>query len=201
MRSFLIGITGNMGSGKSLFSSFFKNNGIPVYSSDQRSKVLMNKIKLLKNNIIKFFGKQSYKNNKVNTKFLSKIVFKNPIYLKLLCSIIHPWIFLDFKNWIFSQKTFYSIKESAILFESGSYKNCDLIITIISPIEKMIERIIKRDHLSEKKIINRIKFQIPNKKKIKYSNIIIENTQDIFFLKKKTKEIHNKIIKKILKNG
>ncbi|AEU09242.1 dephospho-CoA kinase [Blattabacterium sp. (Cryptocercus punctulatus) str. Cpu] len=182
MRSLLIGITGNMGSWKKfIFPLFFKNIGIPVYSSDQRSKILMNKIKLLKNNIINFLVKKSYKNNKVNTKFLSKIVFQNPIYLKLLCSIIHPWIFLDFKNWIFSQKTFYSIKESAILFESGSYKNCDLIITIISPIEKMIERIIKRDHLNEKKIMNRIKFQISNKKKIKYSNIIIENTQDIFF--------------------
>ncbi|WP_113738198.1 dephospho-CoA kinase [Blattabacterium clevelandi] len=201
MRSFLIGITGNMGSGKSLFSSFFKKNGIPVYSSDQKSKILMNQKKLLKNNIIKYFGKKSYKKNKINTKFLSKIVFKNSIYLKLLCSIVHPWIFLDFKNWIFSQNTLYSIKESAILFESGSYKNCDLIVTIISPIEKMIERIIKRDHLSEKKIMNRIKFQISDKEKIKNSNIIIENTQDISFLKKKTKEIHNKIIQKILKNG
>ncbi|AWU43640.1 dephospho-CoA kinase [Blattabacterium sp. (Cryptocercus kyebangensis)] len=201
MRSFLIGITGNMGSGKSSFTSFFKKNGIPVYSSDKRGKILMNKKKILKNNIIKFFGKKSYEENKVNTKLLSRIVFKNPTSLKLLCSIVHPWIFLDFKNWIFSKKSFYSIKESALLFESGSYKDCDLIITIISPIEKMIERIIKRDHLSEREIMNRIKFQISDREKIKNSNIIIENSQDISFLKKKTKEIHNKIIQKIFKNG
>ncbi|AER40717.1 MAG: dephospho-CoA kinase [Flavobacteriales bacterium] len=194
MKSLLIGLTGKMGSGKSLFTSFFQKNGIPVYYSDQRGKIIMNQTKILKKNIIKFFGKKSYENKTINTKFLSKKVFTDPLYLKLLCSIVHPWVLLDFKKWRSSQKTLYLIKESALLFESGTYKDCDYIITITSPTTKMIERIIKRDKLSEEQIMNRLKIQISNKERIKYSNIIVENIQDISFLKEKAKEIHHKII-------
>ncbi|WP_185881764.1 dephospho-CoA kinase [Blattabacterium cuenoti] len=202
MKYFLIGITGKMGSGKSLFSSFFERKGIPVYSSDKRGKILMNKIDDIKKNIIKFFGEKSYEKNRINTSFLSEKVFKDPIALKLLCSIVHPWVFLDFKNWILSQKkTLYFIRESALLFESGAYKNCDLIITLTSPMEIMIERVMKRDNLKEDQIMNRLNVQIPNREKIKNSNIIIENIQDISFLEKEAKKIHKVIISKIYKNG
>ncbi|WP_185859746.1 dephospho-CoA kinase [Blattabacterium cuenoti] len=202
MKYFLIGITGQMGSGKSLFSSFFEKIGIPVYSSDKKGKMLMNKIDNIKKDIIKFFGKKSYEKNRINTNFLSEKVFQDPIALELLCSIVHPWVFLDFKNWILSQKkTLYSIRESALLFESGAYKNCDLIITLTSPMEMMIERVMKRDNLKENQIMNRLNIQIPNREKIKYSNIIIENIQDISFLEKKAKQIHLEIISKIYKNG
>ncbi|WP_262887134.1 dephospho-CoA kinase [Blattabacterium cuenoti] len=98
----LIGITGKMGSGKSLFSSFFKKKGIPVYYSDKRGKVLMNKIEIIKQNIIKYFGKNSYQKNKINKTHLSKIVFQNSMALKLLCHIVHPWMLLDFKQWMSS---------------------------------------------------------------------------------------------------
>ncbi|WP_185870365.1 dephospho-CoA kinase [Blattabacterium cuenoti] len=203
MKSLLIGITGEMGSGKSLLSSFFEKKGIPVYSSDKRSKFLMNQTKNIKENIIKFFGNKSYKNNKINKTFLSKKVFqdKDSHALKLLCTIVYPWILLDFKNWFFSQKTLFSIKESALLFESGSYKECDLIITINTPLKKRIERIIKRDKLSEKQIMNRIKIQIPDKEKEKHSDIIIKNDQNISFLQKEAETISNKIIQNIFKYG
>ncbi|WP_185862558.1 dephospho-CoA kinase [Blattabacterium cuenoti] len=202
MKYFLIGITGKMGSGKSLFSSFFEKKGIPVYSSDKRGKILMNKIDNIKKNIIKFFGKKSYEKNRINTNFLSEKVFQDPIALKLLCSIVHPWVFLDFKNWILSQKkNLYFIRESALLFESGAYKNCDLIITLTSPIEIMIERVMKRDNLKEDQIMNRLNVQISNREKIKHSHIIIENIQDISFLEKEAKKIHKEIISKIYKNG
>ncbi|WP_185872076.1 dephospho-CoA kinase [Blattabacterium cuenoti] len=200
MKFLLIGITGKMGSGKSLLSSFFKKKGIPIYSSDKRGKILMNKIKIVKKNIIKHFGNNSYKKEKINKDYLSEIVFKNPNALKLLCSIIHPWISIDFKNWIFSlqKKTFYVIKESALLFESGSYKECNCIITITSPKKKMIERIIKRDNLNENQIINRLNNQISNKKRKKKSHFIIHNYSSITFLQKKADKMHklfNKYIK------
>ncbi|WP_185855915.1 dephospho-CoA kinase [Blattabacterium cuenoti] len=196
MKYFLVGITGQMGSGKSLFSSFFKKKGISVYSSDERGKFLMNQKEEIKKNIIKYFGKESYnKEKKINKIFLAKKIFNDSNALKLLCSIVHPWVLLDFNNWILSQKSFFSIKESALLFESGSYKKCDLIITISSPLEKKIERIIKKDKLSENKIISRIKNQISDVEKEKYSDIIVKNNKDIFFLQKKADKIYNKIIK------
>ncbi|WP_185865867.1 dephospho-CoA kinase [Blattabacterium cuenoti] len=201
MKFFLIGITGKMGSGKSLFSSFFKKKGIPVYCSDKRGKILMNQTKIIKKNVIKHFGKDSYKKEKINTTYLSKIVFNNSSALKLLCSIVHPWISIDFKNWISSvqKKTLYVIKESAILFESGSYKECDIIITVTSSVENMIERIIKRDNLNENQIINRLKNQISNKKREKKSHFIINNYSSATFLQKKADIIH-KLLENLYKN-
>ncbi|WP_185866999.1 dephospho-CoA kinase [Blattabacterium cuenoti] len=198
-KKMLVGITGKMGSGKSLFSSFLKKKGIPIYYSDQRGKILMNKIRIIKQNITKYFGKNSYEKEKINKFYLSKIVFKNPVALKLLCSIVHPWISFDFKQWRSSiqQKTIYVIKESAILFESGSYKECDLIISITSSKENMIKRIMKRDNLNENEIIDRLKNQISNKKREKKSNIIIKNCLSTHHLQKEADRIH-KLIKKLI---
>ncbi|WP_185849079.1 dephospho-CoA kinase [Blattabacterium cuenoti] len=201
----LVGITGKMGSGKSLFSSFFKKKGIPVYSSDQRGKILMNQIEIIKKNIIKYFGKNSYEKDKINKFYLSKIVFKNPIALKLLCSIVHPWILFDFKQWISSisrrkqiqKQTMYVIKESAILFESGSYKECDFVITITSPKENMIERIIKRDNLNENQIADRLKNQISNIKRENKSDFIIKNYLSTYHLQKEA-DITHKLLKRLI---
>ncbi|QIK16583.1 dephospho-CoA kinase [Blattabacterium sp. DPU] len=203
----LIGITGKMGSGKSLFSSFFKKKGIPVYHSDQRGKILMNKIEILKKNIIKYFGKNSYnkKKDKINKTYLSQIVFKNPIALKLLCNIVHPWIFLDFQQWMssFSQKRIiYVIKESAILFDTGSYKECDFIINVNSSNKNIIERIIKRDNLNENQIVNRLKNQISNEKREKKSDFIINNNYlSSYYLQYKSDRIHKLLEKLILQHG
>ncbi|WP_341653500.1 dephospho-CoA kinase [Blattabacterium cuenoti] len=198
----LIGITGKMGSGKSLFSFFLKQKGIPVYFSDQRGKILMNQVKIIRKNIIKSFGKDSYKKDKINQTYLSEIVFKNPIALKLLCTIVHPWISLDFKQWISSiikiqKKTLYVIKESAVLFESKSYKECDFIITITSPKKNMIERIITRDNLNENQIIDRLKNQISNRKREKKSNFVIKNYSSTYHLQKKADSLH-KLLEKLI---
>ncbi|AFJ90868.1 dephospho-CoA kinase [Blattabacterium sp. (Blaberus giganteus)] len=197
----LVGITGRMGSGKSLFSSFLKKKGIPVYYSDRRGKILMNQIILIKKNIIKYFGKDSYKRNKINRFYLSEIVFQNPIALKLLCSIVHPWVSLDFKQWMFSvsiqKKIMYVVKESALLFESGSYQECDFVITITSSKKNMIERIIKRDNLNENQITYRLKNQISDKKREKKSNIIIKNYLSTHHLQKEAEKTH-KMLKKLI---
>ncbi|WP_185868887.1 dephospho-CoA kinase [Blattabacterium cuenoti] len=196
MKFLLIGVTGKMGVGKSLFSSFLKKKGIPVYSSDERGKILMNQTEIIKKNIIKHFGNNSYKEKKINKTYLSNIVFQNPNALKLLCSIVHPWISVDFKKWIFSirGKFFYLIKESALLFESKSYKECDHVITITSPVEEMISRVIKRDNLNEYQIVNRLKNQMSNKKRKEKSSLFIENNSSVNYLKKKSDEIHNLFI-------
>jgi dephospho-CoA kinase len=192
-----------MGSGKSLFSSFFKKKGIPVYFSDQRGKILMNQVEIIKKNVIKYFGVNSYNQNKINKFYLSKIVFKNPTALKLLCSIVHPWISVDFQQWIMRKihikNISYVIKESAILFESGSYKECDWVTTIISSKENMIERIMKRDNLNENQITDRLKNQIYNEKREKKSNFIVENYLSKYHLQKKANEIHKKLLKIIQK--
>ncbi|WP_185861127.1 dephospho-CoA kinase [Blattabacterium cuenoti] len=196
----LVGVTGKMGCGKSLFSSFLRKKGIPIYCSDQRGKILMNQIEIIKKNIIKYFGKKSYKKNKINKFYLSETVFQNPTALKLLCKIVHPWISLDFKQWISSvqkKKIMCAIKESAILFESGSYKKCNFIITIISSEENMINRVIKRDNLNENQIIDRLKNQISNKKREKASNFIIQNDLSTYHFQEEANRTYE-LLKKFL---
>ncbi|WP_262887135.1 dephospho-CoA kinase [Blattabacterium cuenoti] len=88
------------------------------------------------------------------------------------------------------KKTIYVIKESAILFESKNYKECDFIISIISKKINMIERIIKRDNLNENQIIDRLKNQISNKKRKKKSNFIIQNDLSTYHLQQEADRIH-----------
>ncbi|WP_185877763.1 dephospho-CoA kinase [Blattabacterium cuenoti] len=204
MKSILVGITGNIGTGKTLLSDYFKKeNGIPIYSSDQKCKILMNKSSIIRKNIIKYFGSKSYNGKKINKNFLSKIIFNDLNALNILCSIVHPWVELDFEKWRKNYNCPYIIKESAILFEYGNYKEFDFIIILTSFLEKILERIIKRDKLNKIEILNRLNNQtkINDIKKIKNIGnriFIIENNSSIYQLKKFSIILHKKIIKTII---
>ncbi|WP_185873172.1 dephospho-CoA kinase [Blattabacterium cuenoti] len=202
MKSILVGITGNIGTGKTLLSNFFKENGVPIYSSDNKCKILMNKSNIIRKNIIKFFGIKSYNGKKLNKNFLSKIIFKDINALKILCSIVHPWVKLDFEKWKKNNNYPYIIKESALIFEFENYKEFDLIIILTSYLKIILKRIIKRDKLSKEEIINRLNNQIninniKNIKNISNKIFFIENNSSITKLKKYSISLHKKIIKNI----
>ena len=120
-----IGLTGGIGSGKSTVSKMLITEGIPVYDSDSRAKFLMNDSIELKKKIIQKFGKESYMNNKLNREYLSNIVFNSKSEIIKINSLVHPFVYDDFNHW---KKDFFSkyvIFESALIFETGSYKNND----------------------------------------------------------------------------
>lgn len=190
---YIVGITGGIGSGKSILSNFFLKKNIPIYNSDLYAKIIMEHFLCIKVKIIKFFGIKSYINNRLNVKYLSNKIFNNKINLNIMNSIVHPYVFLHFKNWINSLYNFpYCIKETALLFESGLYKICNFIITITCPIKLKIKRIMKRNPtLSEDDIIKRIIIQWPDSIKINYSNIVINNILNINKLKSISEKIHN----------
>lgn len=144
---YIVGLTGGIGSGKSTISSFFIKKNIPVYNSDISAKIIMHKVLSVKMKILKFFGEKSYINGKLNTKYISNIIFNNSLKLKFLNTLVHPWILIDFKNWMLYYKSFYCIKETAILFETGIDKLCDITITVIAPKELRIKRIIERNKI------------------------------------------------------
>lgn len=195
---YIVGITGGIGSGKSTFCNFFIKKNIPVYNSDLYAKLIMENIFYIKTEIIKYFGIESYINNKLNTYYLSNIVFSNKKNLNIINSIIHPFVFLHFKKWISSISNFpYCIKETAILFESGLHKICNFIITIICPIKLKIKRLMIRNPSFRKEdIIKRIILQWPDYIKKKYSNLVINNILDINNLKLSVDKIHNILLKK-----
>ena len=172
----IIGLTGGIGSGKTSIAKYFEQNGIPVYIADDRAKMVSSKPEVVKK-IITAFGNEILDNNKyISKEKLSNIVFTDKKKLQLLNSIIHPEVKKDFIEWVKMQNKPFVIKEAAILFESGSYKDCDLIITIIAPIEERIKRVMLRDNISREKVLDRISNQWSDEERIKKSDFIIENT-------------------------
>ncbi|WP_413531715.1 dephospho-CoA kinase [Empedobacter brevis] len=194
---FVVGITGGIGSGKSTAAKFFEELGVPVYNSDLRAKAIQNENSEVKVKIIEIFGEEAYNENGLNKPFLAKQVFQNNEKLKILNSIVHPAVFNDFENWKNAQKVSIVMKEAAILIESGSYKGCDVVISVIVDKETRITRTIERDGLSREEILARIKNQISDEERIEKSDFIIDNNGDLAHLKNEVEQTLIKIKKMI----
>ena len=194
---FIAGITGGIGSGKTTAAKFFEELGVPVYNSDIRAKIIQNENPEVKVKIIEAFGEESYDDSGMNRPFIAKQVFQNQEKLTLLNSIVHPAVFKDFEDWKNQQTSDIIMKEAAILIESGSYKDCDTVISVVVDLEKRIARTIERDHLSREEILSRIGKQLSDEERISKSNFIIDNNGDLEHLKNEVKETFIKIKKLI----
>ena len=171
----IIGLTGGIGSGKSTIAKWFETENIPVYIADNEAKKLMLSQSTI-DKVVVVFGKEILQNETINTKELSKIVFNDPEKLKQLNQIIHPLVKNHFVNWVDSHSKYpFIIKEVAILFESGSYKYCDKIITIVTNQSTRISRVMQRDNCTEQEVLDRIKNQWTDEQRIEKSDFIIEN--------------------------
>jgi dephospho-CoA kinase len=177
-----IGLTGGIGSGKTTVSKILVKNGIPVYDSDSSAKLIMNSSNQIKKLIINHFGKLSYTNNKLNNKYISKIIFNNPVEMNKINSLIHPFVHDNFNKWKNNFSSKYVIFESAIIFETGSHKKFDFNIIVLSDLEKRIKRVIERDFLSEDDVLSRIKSQWIDDKKIRFADYVIKNNKSFKFL-------------------
>jgi len=192
---FIVGLTGGIGSGKTTVSEVFKNLGISVYNSDFEAKKIMNTDEDLINKLKMIFGFDIYNSdNQLNRKKLADLIFNNKNKLNTVNRIVHPAVKKHFQNWINKQNSPYIIKETAILFESGIYKEVDKIITVVSPLNTRINRIKKRDNLSEKEIKERINNQTDDEYKIKNSDFIITNN-NISLILPQILSIHKKLLK------
>jgi len=171
----IIGLTGGIGSGKTTIANYFLAAGVPVYITDDEARKMMQLPEIIEE-IKKIFGTSIFEKGILNREKLSQIVFSNPEKLKLLNSIIHPAVKKHFEDWISNHKNFpFVIYEAAILFESGSYKNCDWIITVTAPIESRIQRVIQRDKTTREQVLKRIDSQWSDEQRISKSDFVIEN--------------------------
>ena len=171
----IIGLTGGIGSGKSTVLALFKALGALTYVADAEAKKLMNTDSALRNQIIALFGEKAYENGELNRAYISSVVFNNSEKLKALNALVHPKVREDFQQYIKTQKADFVIYEAAILFESGNNQFCDYIITVIADFEHKIERIMKRDGVSEAQILDRMQHQSNDDDKIKKSDFVIRN--------------------------
>lgn len=173
-----VGITGGIGSGKTTICRLFETMGIAVYYADDAAKWLMNNDIGIREAIITHFGVMMYlPDGNLHRSALSAAVFEQPKKLRLLESIVHPAVLKHSQAWIDAQPDTapYVLKEAAILFESGSFRQLDRIITVVAPIDLRIERVMQRDHSNEAAIRARIALQMPDEEKIKRSDFVIYN--------------------------
>lgn len=193
----IVGLTGGIGGGKSTIASLFKKLGVPVYMADLEARNLMISSVTVRKEIIKVFGEKSYRGTTPDSKFLAAIVFKQKEKLQQLNAIIHPEVQQHFSAWYSLQDAPYVIKEAAILFESGSYKDCDKIITVTAPVAIRIKRVMERDNVTEAMVLDRVQHQWPDEKKAVLSDFVIENTA-LDKAAEAVRKIHNTLIKNAL---
>jgi dephospho-CoA kinase len=171
----IIGLTGGIGSGKTTIANHFRNANIPIYIADNEARKIAQSPEII-DKIKQKFGNAIFDNSILNREKLSQIVFNDPEKLKLLNAIIHPAVRKHFQSWVLNHKNVpFVIYEAAILFESGSYKNCDSIITVTAPLESRIQRVMRRDKTSREQVILRINAQWDDDQRIAKSDFVIEN--------------------------
>ena len=181
----VIALTGGIGSGKTYVASIFhKLAGIPCFCSDLEAKKIMNENSYIKREIVSILGSESFINNKLNSEFLRNKIFSSQNKLKLINDLVHEEVRINFQKWLGFQTSKYIIKETAILFEHRYHLDVDLSIIVIAPVNIRIERIIKRDNISQKQIEKIIKNQWDDKKKIHLSDFLIENLNKLDTIKK-----------------
>ena len=198
-----VGITGNIGSGKSTIAKLFALLGIPVYDADSRAKAIMVEDIELKNELLKVFGEDTYfANGQLNRTNLSKQVFNNPEQLKALNSIVHPAVFKDFNSWLNLHKHAqvpYILKEAALLVESGSYKDLDYLILVQAHEDIRIRRTLARDCSDLESVKSRINNQLPEQEKMPFAQFFIQNNDDLII--PQVLQIHQKLLEISDKNG
>lgn len=174
-----IGITGGIGVGKSMVSRIFKVLGVPTYDADREAKDIMVKSDAVRAALIETFGAEVYfPDASLNRAWLAKKVFSDAKELEKLNAIVHPAVIKDAEDWAAAQTTLYSVKEAALLFESGSYKSLDYCILVSSPEALRIKRVMDRDQVSEEEVRRRISKQMPEAEKEKLADFIIHNDED-----------------------
>lgn len=170
-----IGITGGIGSGKSVIATLLNLYGVPVYVADTESKILTETSPVIRKKLIALFGNSIYIENGLNKKLLASYIFNTPEYLQQVNAIIHPEVNRHFSEWTKAQTANVCAIESAILFESGFNKAVDRSLMVYAPLELRIERAVSRDNVLKEEIVRRIENQLPDETKRDQSDYVIYN--------------------------
>jgi dephospho-CoA kinase len=170
-----VGITGGIGSGKSTVCQVFETLGIPVFYADGAGKYLLENDSAIISSVKALFGDEVYTGGVLDREKIAAIVFKDKAILGKLNNIIHPAVIRYSVQWMEKQRAPYVLKEAAIFFESGSYKEMDVMIGVYAPRKLRILRVMERDSASQEKILERMSYQMSEEEKMKRCNFVITN--------------------------
>lgn len=189
-----IGITGGIGSGKTTVCKIFEQMGTPVYYADLQARELMNTDDALISELKQEFGENIYNNNELDRPKLASIVFNDKNKLEKLNALVHPAVQRRFTQWAkqYTDKS-YVLKEAALLFESGSYKDLDYIVTISAPKEMRLNRVVNRDEAKREDIEKRMNNQLSEDERIERSDFVIVNDETQAVIPQ-VMELHDKFV-------
>ena len=171
----IIGLTGGIGSGKSVVAKVFATMGIPVFNADDEAKRIMQTSPVLKEKLIQQFGSSIYNEFGLQKEKLASIVFNDPFQLQLLNAIVHPVTIQAAKDWAAKQQSPYVIKEAALIFESGSAEGLFKVIGVTAPLSLRIHRVMQRDGISKDQVEARMRNQIADTIKMRLCDFVIDN--------------------------
>ncbi len=174
-----VGITGGIGSGKSTVCRIFESLGIPIYDADYWAKWLLNHEPTLKLAVVKIFGSEAYTaNGDYNRPFVAQQAFSDPAKLAALNAVAHPAVETHGRAWHTAKTSEghpYTLKEAALMIESGSYQHLDFLIVVTAPEAIRIERVMKRDGTSEAQVRARMEHQLPEPEKLALADFVLVN--------------------------
>ncbi|HKL07431.1 MAG TPA: dephospho-CoA kinase [Bacteroidales bacterium] len=191
-----VGVTGGIGSGKTLVCEIFGHLGIPVFNADIEAKNIYSIDQDVIDQLKQLFGQDIYHKGKLKKDVLANIIFNDSKALDKVNSIIHPKVREYFLDWAEKQTSKYVIEEAAILFESNAYLDLDYIINVHARQDSRIERVMERDNISKEQVLNRMKNQLCDEKRMKLADFTIYNDDERMLLPQ-VLAIHQKILKKL----
>ncbi len=171
----IIGLTGGIGSGKSVVAKVFATLGIPVFNADEEAKRIMQASPVIKEKLILQFGSEVYNEFGLQKEKLAAIVFNDPFQLQLLNAIVHPVTIQAAKDWAAKQTSPYVIKEAALIFESGSAEGLFKVIGVTAPLTIRKHRVMQRDGITKDQVEARMRNQISDTIKMRLCDYVIHN--------------------------
>jgi len=172
-----VGITGGIGSGKSIVGRILEAMNYPVYYSDEASKELVDTDATIRNELIVLLGTEVYQNDKLNRPFLASIIFQNDDLRMKVNQIIHPKVRQAFADWTNEQLSPIVFNEAAILFETGAYKLMDMNILVTAPVDLKVKRVMERDRSTMENVLNRMSKQWSDEEKKPLADFVLVNDE------------------------
>jgi dephospho-CoA kinase len=171
-----VGLTGGIGSGKTVISKIFSLLGVPVYNADFESKKLLMSDAKIHAALFENFGESVFSNQLPDKQKIASIVFSQPAKLEVLNAIMHPRVREHFTHWSLnhSEKP-YVIQEAAILFETGQWHSFNYTVVVTAPENIRIKRVMARDNLAYEMVKQRIDNQWTDHQKLELSSFSIQN--------------------------
>jgi dephospho-CoA kinase len=194
-----VGLTGGIGSGKTTVAAIFELLGIPVYYADDEAKLLMQTNEVLKAAIGNQFGAEAYKNGQLDRGFLANQVFSDPGRLEMLNALVHPATIRAAADWMAKQESPYTIKEAALIFESGSAAQLDYVIGVSAPAPLRITRAAERSKLPVEAVMHRMDRQLDEVIKMKLCDFVLKNDEQQLLIPQVI-ALHNQLLAMAVKS-